>query len=67
MSVATKPKRITCPQIRAMKGNTPVVCLTAYTSLTAVLLDDNVDLLLVGDSSAWCFTAWKARSASRST
>ncbi len=50
MSVATKPKRITCPQIRAMKGNSPVVCLTAYTSLTAVLLDENVDLLLVGDS-----------------
>jgi 3-methyl-2-oxobutanoate hydroxymethyltransferase len=41
---------MTCPQIRAMKGSTPVVCLTAYTSLTAVLLDDNVDLLLVGDS-----------------
>lgn len=50
MSVAAKPKRITCPQIRAMKGSTPVVCLTAYTSLTAVLLDENVDLLLVGDS-----------------
>lgn len=50
MSVATRPKRITCPQIRAMKGSTPVVCLTAYTSLTAVLLDENVDLLLVGDS-----------------
>jgi 3-methyl-2-oxobutanoate hydroxymethyltransferase len=43
-------KRITCPQIRAMKGETPVVCLTAYTSLTAVLLDEHVDLLLVGDS-----------------
>ena len=33
-----------------MKGGTPIVCLTAYTSLTAVLLDDRVDLLLVGDS-----------------
>jgi 3-methyl-2-oxobutanoate hydroxymethyltransferase len=43
-------KRITTPQIRAMKGATPVVCLTAYTSLTAVLLDEHVDLLLVGDS-----------------
>lgn len=38
------------PQIRAMKGETPVVCLTAYTALTAVLLDEHVDLLLVGDS-----------------
>ena len=50
MSVEGRPKRITVPQITAMKGGTPVVCLTAYTSLTAVLLDDYVDLLLVGDS-----------------
>jgi 3-methyl-2-oxobutanoate hydroxymethyltransferase len=50
VSVANKPKRITVPQIRAMKATAPVVCLTAYTSLTAVLLDDHVDLLLVGDS-----------------
>lgn len=51
MSVAAaRQKRITVPQIRAMKGEVPVVCLTAYTSLTAVLLDESVDLLLVGDS-----------------
>lgn len=50
MSVAARQKRITVPQIRAMKGGTPVVCLTAYTSLTAVLLDESVDLILVGDS-----------------
>ena len=51
MSVAAaRQKRITVPQIRAMKGEAPVVCLTAYTALTAVLLDDSVDLLLVGDS-----------------
>ena len=50
MSVETRLKRISVPQITAMKGGTPIVCLTAYTSLTAVLLDDNVDLLLIGDS-----------------
>jgi 3-methyl-2-oxobutanoate hydroxymethyltransferase len=50
VSVEGRTKRNTVPQIRAMKGGTPIVCLTAYTSLTAVLLDDNVDLLLVGDS-----------------
>lgn len=50
MSVEARSKRITVPQIRALKGKTPIVCLTAYTSLTAVLLDDSVDLLLVGDS-----------------
>lgn len=50
MSVEGKHKRVTTPQIRAMKGGTPIVCLTAYTSLTAVLLDEHVELLLVGDS-----------------
>lgn len=50
MSVASRQKRMTVPQIRAMKGETPIVSLTAYTSLTAVLLDESVDLLLVGDS-----------------
>lgn len=50
MSVSKRQKRVTVPQIREMKGGTPVVCLTAYTALTAVLLDDAVDLLLVGDS-----------------
>ncbi|MBK8176430.1 MAG: 3-methyl-2-oxobutanoate hydroxymethyltransferase [Rhodospirillales bacterium] len=50
MSVEGRQKRITTPHIAAMKGGEPIVCLTAYTSLTAVLLDDNVDLLLVGDS-----------------
>ena len=41
---------MTVPEIRARKGGEPIVCLTAYTSLTAVLLDEHVDLLLVGDS-----------------
>lgn len=50
MSVHAKAKKISVPDIKARKGGVPVVCLTAYTSLTAVLLDDNVDLLLVGDS-----------------
>ncbi len=43
-------KRMTVPGIRDLKGQRPIVCLTAYTSLTAVLLDEHVDLLLVGDS-----------------
>jgi 3-methyl-2-oxobutanoate hydroxymethyltransferase len=50
VSVHAKAKKITVPDIKARKGAVPVVCLTAYTSLTAVLLDENVDLLLVGDS-----------------
>jgi len=50
MSVHAQWKKVTVPEIRARKGKEPVVCLTAYTSLTAVLLDESVDLLLVGDS-----------------
>jgi 3-methyl-2-oxobutanoate hydroxymethyltransferase len=50
VSLHVKGKKISVPDIKARKGGVPIVCLTAYTSLTAVLLDDNVDLLLVGDS-----------------
>lgn len=50
MSTHLLKKRKTVTDIRAMKGGTPIVSLTAYTSLTGVLLDDHVDFLLVGDS-----------------
>lgn len=50
MSKVSTPKRITVPAIRAMKGGEPVVCLTAYTTPMAQLLDPHVDLMLVGDS-----------------
>lgn len=42
--------RVTVPEIRARKGQTPIVCLTAYTAPIAKILDRYVDLLLVGDS-----------------
>lgn len=41
---------ITTRDIRARKGGTPIVCLTAYTAPMARLLDPHVDVLLVGDS-----------------
>lgn len=50
MSIHKEKSRITVPQIVAMKGGTPIVCLTAYTALTGKILDPHVDLLLVGDS-----------------
>ena len=45
-----KEKRITTVDIRKRKGNSPIVCLTAYTTPFASILDKHVDILLVGDS-----------------
>jgi 3-methyl-2-oxobutanoate hydroxymethyltransferase len=50
MSAAVKTKRLSVPRLRARKGQTPIVALTAYTAPIARLLDPHVDLLLVGDS-----------------
>lgn len=50
MSVQTQLKRITVPEIRAHKGGKPVVMLTCYHAHTAKLLDNHVDVMLVGDS-----------------
>ena len=43
-------QRIAAPDITAMKGKTPIVCLTAYTAPMAGILDEACDILLVGDS-----------------
>src|SRR5437762_4619589 len=50
MSTQKETGRITVPQIRARKGAAPIVCLTCYHAHTARLLDEHVDLMLVGDS-----------------
>lgn len=50
MSVHTQPRRVTVPQIRAHKNQQPVVVLTCYHAHTARLLDEHVDIMLVGDS-----------------
>ena len=42
--------RLAAPDITALKGKTPIVCLTAYTAPMAELLDPVCDILLVGDS-----------------
>jgi 3-methyl-2-oxobutanoate hydroxymethyltransferase len=43
-------RRLAAPDIAMRKGQTPIVCLTAYTAPMAELLDEHCDLLLVGDS-----------------
>jgi 3-methyl-2-oxobutanoate hydroxymethyltransferase len=43
-------RRLAAPDIAARKGKTPIVCLTAYTTPQAEILDEHCDLLLVGDS-----------------
>ena len=42
--------RITVPEIKARKGQQPIVCLTCYHAHTARVLDNYVDLMLVGDT-----------------
>jgi len=43
-------KRISILDIAARKGKTPIVTLTCYTAPMARILDNHVDILLVGDS-----------------
>ncbi len=50
MSVTVKKKRLSPKAVQAMKGERPIVSLTAYTTPIARLLDPHCDLLLVGDS-----------------
>jgi 3-methyl-2-oxobutanoate hydroxymethyltransferase len=52
MSVEIRPQRLSVTRIRSRKGGDKLVCLTAYTASVARLLDEEVDLLLVGDSLA---------------
>lgn len=50
MSASTPARPILPPDIKARKGGTPLVVLTAYTSPVARLVDPHCDIALVGDS-----------------
>jgi len=50
MSAARETKALTPFEIAARKGKTPLVCLTAYTTPVARLVDAHADIVLVGDS-----------------
>ena len=52
MSVQKKSKKLTSADIRAMKGGTPIVSLTAYSANMTKAIDPIVDFILVGDSLA---------------
>ena len=50
MSASAKIKAPTPSDIRARKGDTPLVVLTAYATPTAQMMDAHCDIVLVGDS-----------------
>lgn len=50
MSINLPQKSLTASDIRERKGDVPLVCLTAYTTPTARLVDPHCDITLVGDS-----------------
>ncbi len=50
MSSSRNTRRTSVPDIVALKGQRPIVALTAYTAPFASLLDVHSDILLVGDS-----------------
>jgi 3-methyl-2-oxobutanoate hydroxymethyltransferase len=50
MSATRASRTLTPPDIAARKGGTPLVCLTAYTTPVARLVDPHCDVVLVGDS-----------------
>ena len=50
MSASNRITALTPSDIRARKGGTPLVTLTAYTTPMAQMMEDHVDIVLVGDS-----------------
>ena len=50
MSASAKITVPTPSDIRVRKGGTPLVCLTAYATPTAQMMDAHCDIVLVGDS-----------------
>ena len=52
MSIHSTVKRITVPQLRSFKGHRKIAALTAYSSVMAGLMDEYLDFILIGDSTA---------------
>lgn len=52
MSVHSQAQRVTVPQLMSYKGTRKIAALTAYIAPIARLLDESIDMILVGDSTA---------------
>jgi 3-methyl-2-oxobutanoate hydroxymethyltransferase len=52
VSIQNTISRVTIPQIMACKGQRKIVSLTAHNSVFASLLDEYLDFILIGDSTA---------------
>jgi len=52
VSVHAEIRRISVPQLTACKGQRKIAALTAYMAPIARLLDEHLDMILVGDSTA---------------
>ncbi|MDQ7081254.1 MAG: 3-methyl-2-oxobutanoate hydroxymethyltransferase [Paracoccaceae bacterium] len=50
MSATNIKDAVTVPKVMAQKGQVPLVCLTAYTTPIARIVDRHCDVVLVGDS-----------------
>ncbi|MEO3430174.1 3-methyl-2-oxobutanoate hydroxymethyltransferase [Pelagibius sp. CAU 1746] len=50
MSGTGRIRSVTLPEIAGRKGAEPIVCLTAYTTSVAELVDRHCEIVLVGDS-----------------
>ena len=49
MSAQTQRRRLNVRDLAAMKGDRPIVSLTAYSAPMARALDADVDMILVGE------------------
>ncbi len=52
MSIHQSNQRVTVPQISACKGQRKIAALTAHSSVFASLMDEFLDFVLIGDSTA---------------
>lgn len=52
MSVHRQARRISVPQLMAYKGERKIAALTSYSAPFARLLDEALDMILIGDSTA---------------